>query len=97
MYLDEPSGSRPGGRRQLWHAVLAAKPSKCIILTPHALEGAEALCDRVGIMTLGTHPNPTLNPTPTPNPTPAPTLPLPYPYPFPTLPLPYRYPHPSLT
>ena len=33
--------------------MLAAKQSKCIILTTHALEEAEALCDRVGIMTLG--------------------------------------------
>ena len=33
--------------------MLAAKPSKCIILTTHALEEAEALCDRVGIMTFG--------------------------------------------
>merc|ERR1719409_525899 len=54
VYLDEPStGLDPESRRQLWHAVLAAKPSKCIILTTHALEEAEALCDRVGIMTLG--------------------------------------------
>ena len=54
VYLDEPStGLDPESRRQLWHAVLAAKQSKCIILTTHALEEAEALCDRVGIMTLG--------------------------------------------
>jgi len=33
--------------------VLAAKPGKSIILTTHALEEAEALCDRVGIMTFG--------------------------------------------
>jgi len=54
VYLDEPStGLDPESRRQLWHAVLAAKKSKSIILTTHALEEAEALCDRVGIMTRG--------------------------------------------
>ena len=77
VYLDEPStGLDPESRRQLWHAVLAAKQSKCIILTTHALEEAEALCDRVGIMTLG-------------NPTPTPTL---YPYPYPLPPTPYPLP-----
>ena len=55
--LDEPStGLDPESRRQLWHAVLAAKKSKSIILTTHALEEAEALCDRVGIMTRGGQP-----------------------------------------
>ena len=54
VYLDEPStGLDPESRRQLWHAVLAAKKSKSIVLTTHALEEAEALCDRVGIMTRG--------------------------------------------
>ena len=54
VYLDEPStGLDPESRRQLWHAVLAAKPSKCIILTTHALEEADALCDRIGMMTHG--------------------------------------------
>ena len=54
VYLDEPStGLDPESRQQLWRAVLAAKPHKAIILTTHALEEAEALCDRVGIMTFG--------------------------------------------
>ena len=54
VYLDEPStGLDPESRQQLWRAVLAAKPNKSIILTTHALEEAEALCDRVGIMTFG--------------------------------------------
>jgi len=54
VYLDEPStGLDPESRQQLWRAVLAAKPGKCLILTTHALEEAEALCDRVGIMTRG--------------------------------------------
>ena len=54
VYLDEPStGLDPESRQQLWRAVLVAKPGKSIILTTHALEEAEALCDRVGIMTFG--------------------------------------------
>jgi ABC-type multidrug transport system ATPase subunit len=54
VYLDEPStGLDPESRQQLWTAVLDAKPSKSIILTTHALEEAEVLCDRVGIMTHG--------------------------------------------
>ena len=54
VYLDEPStGLDPESRRQLWYAVLAAKKQRSIILTTHALEEAEALCDRVGIMAKG--------------------------------------------
>lgn len=50
VYLDEPStGLDPESRQQLWHAVLAAKPGKSMILTTHALEEAEVLCDRVGV------------------------------------------------
>mgnify|MGYP001975317863 FL=1 len=54
VYMDEPStGLDPESRRQLWYAVLAAKKQRSIILTTHALEEAEALCDRVGIMAKG--------------------------------------------
>jgi len=54
VYLDEPStGLDPESRQQLWYAVRAAKKDKSIILTTHALEEAEALCDRVGIMAKG--------------------------------------------
>ena len=54
VYLDEPStGLDPESRRQLWYAIQAAKRDKSIILTTHALEEADALCDRLGIMTLG--------------------------------------------
>lgn len=54
VYLDEPStGLDPESRRQLWYAISTAKRDKSIILTTHALEEADALCDRLGIMTLG--------------------------------------------
>ena len=54
VYLDEPStGLDPESRRQLWYAVLAAKKNKSIVLTTHALDEAEMLCDRVGIMAKG--------------------------------------------
>jgi len=54
VYLDEPStGLDPESRRQLWHAVKAAASNKCMILTTHALDEADALCGRVGIMTKG--------------------------------------------
>jgi ABC-type multidrug transport system ATPase subunit len=54
VYLDEPStGLDPESRRQLWSAIRAAKRDKSLILTTHALEEADALCDRIGIMTLG--------------------------------------------
>jgi ABC-type multidrug transport system ATPase subunit len=54
VLLDEPStGLDPESRRQLWYAVRAAKPGKCIVLTTHALDEAEMLCDRVAIMARG--------------------------------------------
>ena len=54
VYLDEPStGLDPESRRQLWHAISAAKRDKSLILTTHALEEADSLCDRVAIMTHG--------------------------------------------
>jgi len=54
VYLDEPStGLDPESRRQLWRAIRVAKRDKSIILTTHALEEADALCDRIGIMTFG--------------------------------------------
>ena len=54
MYLDELStGLDPESRRQLWYAVRAAKENKAIILTTHALDEAEMLCDRVAIMARG--------------------------------------------
>ena len=54
VYLDEPStGLDPESRRQLWNAIKSAKRDKSLILTTHALEEADALCDRVGIMTFG--------------------------------------------
>jgi len=54
VYLDEPStGLDPESRRQLWYSIRAAQCDKSIILTTHALEEADALCNRIGIMTYG--------------------------------------------
>jgi len=49
-YLDEPStGLDPASRRQLWDVVNHAKRDKAVVLTTHSMEGAEGLCDRLGI------------------------------------------------
>ena len=55
VYLDEPStGLDPSARRTLWDVITAAKgDGKAIVLTTHSMEEADALCDRIGIMSLG--------------------------------------------
>ncbi len=55
VYLDEPStGLDPSARRTLWDVITTAKgDGKAIVLTTHSMEEADALCDRIGIMSLG--------------------------------------------
>lgn len=62
VFLDEPSsGLDPSHRRRLWdilHSIFAIYYLECkhktsIILTTHLMEEAEALCDRVGIISKG--------------------------------------------
>ncbi len=55
VYLDEPStGLDPSARRTLWDVITSAKgDGKAIVLTTHSMEEADALCDRIGIMSLG--------------------------------------------
>lgn len=54
LFLDEPTlGLDVLARRELWAAIKALKGKVTIILTTHYLEEAEALSDRVGIMTKG--------------------------------------------
>ena len=55
VYLDEPStGLDLSARRTLWDVITAAKgDGKAIVLTTHSMEEADALCDRIGIMSLG--------------------------------------------
>lgn len=54
LFLDEPTlGLDVLARRELWNAIEKLKGNITIILTTHYLEEAEALCDRVGIMSKG--------------------------------------------
>jgi ABC-type multidrug transport system ATPase subunit len=52
--LDEPStGLDPASRRQLWDLINNKKKSCAMLLTTHAMEEADALCDRIGIFVAG--------------------------------------------
>ncbi len=55
LFLDEPSiGLDPQIRRQMWDMIRATKiEGRTIVLTTHYIEEAEALCDRVGILSRG--------------------------------------------
>lgn len=54
VFLDEPTqGLDVISRRDLWTAIEKLKGSITIILTTHYMEEAEALSDRIGIMSKG--------------------------------------------
>lgn len=54
LFLDEPTlGLDVLARRELWEVIRGLKSRMTIILTTHYLEEAEALCDRIAIMTEG--------------------------------------------
>ncbi|KAL0491354.1 ABC transporter A family member [Acrasis kona] len=56
VLLDEPTtGLDPASRRDIWKIVTGAAMNKnrCILLTTHDLEEAEALCNRIGILRKG--------------------------------------------
>ncbi len=54
LFLDEPTlGLDVLARRELWSAIEKLKGKITIILTTHYLEEAEALSDRIGIMSRG--------------------------------------------
>jgi ABC-2 type transport system ATP-binding protein len=54
LFLDEPTlGLDVVARRELWAIIKNLKGKITIILTTHYLEEAEALSDRIGIMTNG--------------------------------------------
>lgn len=54
LFLDEPTlGLDVIARRELWTAIEKLKGSITIILTTHYMEEAEALSDRIGIMSKG--------------------------------------------
>jgi len=54
LFLDEPTlGLDVLARRELWNAIRSLKGKVTIVLTTHYLEEAEALCDRIAIMSKG--------------------------------------------
>ena len=54
VLLDEPTtGMDPMNRREVWHLIDASKADRTIMLTTHSMEEADALGDRVGIMSSG--------------------------------------------
>lgn len=55
LFLDEPSiGLDPHIRRELWQIIRGIKAhGRTVLLTTHYIEEAEALCDRVGILSHG--------------------------------------------
>ncbi|MCX8012283.1 MAG: ATP-binding cassette domain-containing protein [Desulfobacterota bacterium] len=55
IFLDEPSiGLDPQIRQQMWEIIRRTKlEGRTVIITTHYIEEAEALCDRVGILTKG--------------------------------------------
>eukprot|EP01100_Stratorugosa_tubuloviscum_P010335 TRINITY_DN4406_c1_g2_i2.p1 TRINITY_DN4406_c1_g2~~TRINITY_DN4406_c1_g2_i2.p1 ORF type:complete len:802 (+),score=276.07 TRINITY_DN4406_c1_g2_i2:57-2462(+) len=54
VFLDEPStGMDPLTRRKLWELIKSKKKNCVVILTTHSMEEADALCERIGIMTCG--------------------------------------------
>jgi ABC-2 type transport system ATP-binding protein len=57
LFLDEPTtGLDPQSRRGIWEMfgeLKALDPALCILLTTHAMDEADVLCDRVAIMDRG--------------------------------------------
>ena len=55
LFLDEPTtGLDPHTRNNIWRIIRKIQASnRCIVITTHSLEEAEALCNRIGIMVRG--------------------------------------------
>jgi len=54
VFLDEPaSGLDPFSRQVLWEVIKEMKANRTILLTTHSMEEAEALCDRIAVMSKG--------------------------------------------
>jgi ABC-type multidrug transport system ATPase subunit len=55
IFLDEPStGMDPFSRRALWSVILEAiSTDRCVLLTTHSMEEADAVCSRISIITAG--------------------------------------------
>jgi len=54
IFLDEPTtGLDPESRRVIWQVIENSKPGRAMVLTTHAMEEADALCTRIGILANG--------------------------------------------
>ena len=54
LLCDEPSsGMDPQARRNLWDVLTVSTADMAVVLTTHAMDEAEALCGRIGIMAAG--------------------------------------------
>jgi ABC-type multidrug transport system ATPase subunit len=55
IFLDEPTtGMDPMSRKHVWDMIQRIKKGRSIVLTTHSMEEADALGDRIGIMSRGT-------------------------------------------
>ncbi|GJQ15034.1 hypothetical protein GpartN1_g6825.t1 [Galdieria partita] len=54
VFLDEPStGLDPLSKHALWKFIEEQKPGRAILLTTHAMDEAERLCDKIGLVSRG--------------------------------------------
>ena len=54
VFLDEPTtGLDPETKRNIWALLDRVKQDRCIVLTTHSMDEADALCGRIGIMSHG--------------------------------------------
>jgi ATP-binding cassette subfamily A (ABC1) protein 3 len=53
-FIDEASaGVDPGARRIMWKGIKHTSKRSAVVITTHAMEEAEALASKIGIMTSG--------------------------------------------
>merc|ERR1711865_424666 len=54
VFLDEPTtGLDPETKRNIWTLIDSFKKNRCVVLTTHSMDEADALCARIGIMSHG--------------------------------------------
>jgi ABC-type multidrug transport system ATPase subunit len=54
IFLDEPTtGMDPMNKKYVWETIKSFRKDKCVVLTTHSMEEADALGDRIGIMSHG--------------------------------------------